>query len=108
MKKDMGFWAAHVAAIQGEAISASAYAKRENVSVAALYYWLRKLGGAAEVCDAAKPANAFVQLRVADSAGAGSPAGCTLVLASGMRLEMDALPAPEWIAGLARAAQGVR
>ncbi len=107
MKKDRGFWVAHVAAIEREAIAASTYAKRESVSLAALYYWQRKLRAAAEVCDVAKPAGAFVQMRVADNVGARSPAGCTLVLTSGMRLEMAAIPSPEWLAGLARATRGV-
>ena len=31
MKKDRGFWVAHVAAIEREAIAASTYAKRESV-----------------------------------------------------------------------------
>lgn len=37
-----------------------------------------------------------------------TPAGCTLMLGAGMRLEMATLPTPEWLAALGRAAQGVR
>jgi len=107
MKKDSGFWVAHVTAIEREAIAASVYAKREGVSLAAIYYWQRKLRATAEVRDVAKSTGNFVQLRVAESVGARSAAGCTLVLASGMRLEMGALPSPEWLAGLARAVRGV-
>lgn len=106
MKRDLQFWSVHVAAIQREGIPANMYAKREGVSLAAIYYWQRKLRATAETTEAAKPAGsgAFVQLRVSECAGVPPrPVGCTLVLASGVRLEMMALPAPEWLADLARA-----
>jgi len=107
MKKDMQYWAEHVAAIEREAIFASVYAKREGLSPAALYYWQRKLRTAAQVGEAAKPVGAFVQLRVSERSDARSGAACTLVLASGVRLEMASLPAPEWLAGVARATRGM-
>jgi hypothetical protein len=103
MVVDKQFWAEHVAAIERERISANAYAKRESISVAAIYYWQRKLRAAA--ADVSTPARSFVQLRVAE-AGPHSKQGCTLVLASGMRLEMGFLPSPEWLAGLVRATPG--
>jgi hypothetical protein len=106
MKKGKQFWATHVAAIEREAISANAYARRESLSVVAIYYWQRKLRAKAEVNDAAKAAGAFVQLRVADNVDLHGAANCTLVLASGMRLEMVGLPAPEWLAGFWRATRG--
>ena len=40
------FWESHVAAATLETISASEYARRHNISVAALYYWQRKLKSA--------------------------------------------------------------
>jgi transposase-like protein len=105
MKKDGQVWEAHLAAIEREAISVSAYAEREGVSAAAIYYWRQKLRGPAKV---SKPApGAFVQLRVAERSGVSS-GSCTLVLSSVMRLEMSGLPSPEWLASLARAAHGVR
>lgn len=104
MVVDKQFWSGHVAAVEREAISASAYAKREGVSVSAIYYWQRKLRDAA--AGVPTPARSFVQLRVAEN-GTRGQAACTLVLASGMRLEMGALPSPEWLAGLARATLGV-
>lgn len=100
---DKQFWAGHVAAIEREGISASAYARREGVSVAAIYYWQHKLRSAA--AGVSKPARSFVQLCVAES-GPRSQQACTLVLASGMRLEMASLPSPEWLADLVRAAPG--
>jgi hypothetical protein len=107
MKKDEQVWEAHVAAIEREAISVSAYAEREGLSAAAIYYWRQKLRGPVKVAKPAPTPSAFVQLRVAEPAGVVG-GGCALVLSSGMRLEMAALPSPEWLASLARAAHGVR
>lgn len=110
MKKIMGlaFWQKHVAAAKLEEGSASAYAKRHGISAKSLYYWRRKLNlpteSRSDVCQASQ----FVALRVADKVTWQRSSNYTLVLASGMRLEMAALPAPEWLANLAHAVQGVR
>ncbi len=101
------FWKEHVAAAKLEGISGSAYAKRHGISVTALYYWQRKLNGTTGVSEAT-PTSKFVALHVADAVGAPRSAGCTLIVGSGMRLEMSALPEPEWLAALGRAAQGAR
>ena len=103
MKRGTEFWAAHVAAVKLEAISASEYARRHGLSVAALYYWQRKLKSNAEKSEAGQ-ASKFVALHVA----AERPNLCTLVLPSGLHLEMSALPAPEWLAALGRALPGAR
>lgn len=103
METGIDFWAPHVEAIKHEAVSSSAYAKRHGLSVAAVYYWQRKLRAAP-----ASRGSKFVALNVADAAGNTRSGPCTLVLASGMRLEMSTLPAPEWLAALGRAAQGAR
>lgn len=52
MKMGSEFWAAHVAAVKLETISASEYARRHGLSVAALYYWQRKLKSNAEMSEA--------------------------------------------------------
>jgi len=94
MKNRTEFWTAHVAAVKREAISASAYARRHGLSIAALYYWQRKQKSNVEISDASK----FVALRVMEQRSCL----CTLVLPSGLHLEMSALPAPEWLATLSR------
>jgi len=71
--------------------------------VAALYYWQRKLKANTGVSEAGQESK-FVALRVA--AQRSSP--CTLVLPSGLHLEMSALPTPEWLAALGRAMPGAR
>lgn len=103
MKMGAEFWAAHVTTAKLEAISASEYARRHGLSVAALYYWQRKLKSNIEASDAGQGSK-FVELRVA----AQRPNPCTLVLPSGLHLEMSALPAPEWLAALGRALPGAR
>ena len=101
MKMGAEFWVAHVAAVRLEAIPASEYARRHGLSVAALYYWQRKLKLNIEAGKAGQDSK-FVALRVADQ----RPCPCTLVLPSGLHLEMSALPAPEWLAALGCALPG--
>jgi hypothetical protein len=93
------YWVAHVAAVKLEAVSASEYASRHGLSVTALYYWQRKLKA-----NEGGQESKFVALCVA----AQRPSPCTLVLPSGLHLEMSALPAPEWLAALGRALPGSR
>ena len=108
MKHGSAFWMAHLTAIKREAISMSAYAKRHRIAVKRLYYWQRKLKAAAAPPIRTSQPNAFVALRVAEPVTGYGPTRCTLVLESGMRLEMSALPAPAWLAAVGRAAQEAR
>jgi transposase-like protein len=101
------FWVAHVDAVKLETISAREYARRHGLSVAALYYWQRKLKSNAEAGEAGH-ASKFVALRVADAAAVRRSCLCTLVLPQGMHLEMSALPAPGWLADLGLAMRGAR
>src|SRR5450830_1023859 len=43
MKNGRNYWAGHVEAIKSLGVSTSAYARQHGISVAALYYWQRKL-----------------------------------------------------------------
>ena len=107
MRMKREFWLAHVAAIKQEGISTAAYAKRHGLAAKSLYYWQRKLRIATPATSRASNGSAFVALRVAESAVVRQPhAVCTLMLASGLRLEMTTLPATEWLAALGRAVQG--
>jgi len=117
MKMGTEFWEGHVAAAKRETISASEYARRHGISVAALYYWQHKCRDTAVVLSskASKLArqthnSPFVALHVLDQVNTPS-CRCTLVLPSELRLEMSALPEPSWLIALMRAAQsssGVR
>jgi len=79
------------------------------LALASLYYWRRKLKLAAAVCDSASgPANKFVALRVVDAAAVAATNPCTLVLRSGLRLELAALPSPAWLVAFEQARAGAR
>jgi transposase-like protein len=100
-------WLAHVAAIRQEGISTAAYAKRHGLAAKSLYNWQRKLRIATPATSRASNGSTFIALRVAEPVVAPQPhAMCTLMLAPGLRLEMAALPATQWLAALARALQG--
>ena len=102
---DQQFWMNHVAELEREATSASAYARREGISVAAIYYWQRKSKKLA--AGPSKPCSSFVQVRVAE--GESAPhTPCVLILPSAIRLEIAALPSPEWLVSLLHAMSGVR
>jgi len=115
MKKEKHDWSGHVAAIKTQGISTRAYARQYGLALSSLYYWQRKLQPTSTGHAKVKPVAAntqvgkFVALRVSTSAcEVARPATeCTLVLAGGMRLEMTALPDPQWLAALGRCTHGV-
>jgi len=107
------FWAAHVEAVRLAAVPASDYARQHGLAVKSLYYWRRKLEvtgkhtSSADHAAQPKHASKFVALQVA----VPRQVGCALHFVSGLRLEMSAPPAPEWLAAFERAAHatmGVR
>ena len=113
MKDARNYWSKHIAAIKTQGDSTSAYARRHKISLASLYYWQRKLQSQAaphpvEVA-APKAKSKFIALRVSDAVPDMAPPfwRCTLVLNAGMRLEMSALPDPQWLEAVGRANQVV-
>lgn len=116
MRHGTAYWTAHLAAIKREGISTSAYARRHRIAVKRLYYWQRKLGTAQVAArlppspqrpvDTSNLANAFVALRIAEPVAAVAQDNCTIVLGSGLRLELTALPTPTWLAALDRTLRG--
>ena len=108
MKSTAQFWQQHALAAGRSSDSTSAYAKRHGLALSTLYYWQSKLKAAAPTAEVSRPAAKFVALRVVNAAPTPQPNHCTLALPAGMRLEMSALPTPEWLVALGRAAQGTR
>lgn len=111
------FWSQHLAAIQSQGVSASAYAKQHGLALSSLYYWQRKLRAAAPASGAlsaaattatSKAPGQFITLSIGDRLGQGAHLAmpCTLVLAGGVQLQMSALPDPQWLLALGRSAQG--
>ncbi len=105
MPKGEAYWQSHVAAIKQEGLSASAYAKLHGLAVNRLYYWQRKVAEVASVGTAKQAALSFIALRVESAVGIPAT-NCTLILPSGLRLEMSSLPAPAWLAALSQASRG--
>lgn len=92
------FWRSHVEAMQRSGASASAYAQEHAISDKSLSYWRRKLREADSADTQHTRAADFIALRVPTV----TPSACILVLATGLRLEMPAMPAPQWLAAVAR------
>lgn len=130
MRNARSYWSSHLAAIKTQGASTSAYARRHQLSLACLYYWRSKLqSGLAPpsvpvpvLAIGPKPQSKFVALHLTDAASHAAvdvdvvadvavdvtpPRRCTLVLTAGVRLEMSALPDPQWLAALGRAQQGL-
>ena len=108
MKGDTEFWASHVEACRREDGVASVYAREHGLALASLYYWRRKLALSAEASGGASATAKFVALRVTTATTATADGACTLVLGSGLRLEMAALPSPAWLLALDQAHAGAR
>jgi len=114
MKKAKQYWAGHVAAIKAQGISTIDCAQQHALARSTLYHWQNKLRRAG--AETSKPDKStaptqpskFIALRMSDPQRLvpPTPTNCTLVLPSGMRLEMAALPAPQWLSELGRCAQG--
>ena len=104
MSGDTEFWTSHVEALRREGVAASIYARRHGLALASLYYWRRKFSLAA---DAGAATNKFVALRLVREAPAVAAPACTLLLVSGVRLELTALPSPSWLAAYEQARSGV-
>jgi len=108
MQSGLEFWAPHVAVMEQESVATAVYAKRHGLALHSLYYWRHKIKTAgAQPCGSPDRGNAFVALRVDEPVVAQHPGGCTLTLGAGVRVELPAVPAPEWLAALVRAVQGV-
>jgi transposase-like protein len=102
------FWIAHVTEMKREGISTSVYAKRHDLSVKSLYGWQRKLNVTAGTTASESVRLSFIAVHVAEPVVGQPSCECTLLLGSGMRLEMATLPSPEWLVALGRATEGVR
>lgn len=108
MQMGRQYWMDHLAANKQAGISGAAYAKLHGISVKALYYWQRKLKPSVPSKSDSPGSGNFVALRVAHSPVVRAAVGCTLVMSSGLRLEMSSWPSAEWLVTLARTMQSVR
>lgn len=105
-------WVGHVSALKSSGLSAVAYASEHDVSLKSLYQWRSKLRSVEAGPRVARPvpmerskAQQFVAVRVAPEVLNRSMGICSLVLGSGLRLEMASLPEPDWLLALSRGAR---
>jgi hypothetical protein len=102
------FWMNHVAQQPASGLSPTQYCERHGLERKSFYNWQSKarlLAQRALTMESQARSNAdhpqrFVPVRIAASAiqAAPSSSACTLQLSSGLRLEMAALPPPDWLA----------
>jgi len=107
MAGDTEFWTSHDEACWREGAVASVYARQHGLTLAPLYYWRPKLMPTTVGDGACGTTGKFVALPVADAQASPANGACTLVLGSGLRLEMTALPSPDWLLALEQAHAGV-
>jgi transposase len=105
-------WVGHVAAMKSSGQSPVAYAAEHDLPLRSLYQWRSKLRLLESGPRVARPvpmvrssAQQFVAVRVAPEVINRSMGICSLVLGSGLRLEMASLPEPDWLLAVSRGAR---
>jgi transposase len=96
MSERAEFWSRHLATISAEKISTQAYAEREGLSVASLYYWRKRLNGSRSA-QVSLAAGHFVAVQVHQNE---EQTGCQLHIGSRLQLDLPQLPSPRWLAQL--------
>ena len=109
--KGSEFWTRHVEAASVSGSTLLAYAQEHGVSVHTLRHWRRKLrdeaSGLAAVAIPETRRPSFVALKVA-TPGSVHPRGVALTIGSEIRLHLDELPPPTWLAEISLAMRSAR
>ncbi len=105
------FWEQHIAALRTSGQTSAGYAREHDLSVHALGWWRRKLHrlqptGPTRAVVGAK-ASKFVALKVAEPI-AVRQLGTTMLFVGEVRLQMNELPPPAWLAEVSQALRGAR
>ena len=109
MSTESDFWAQHLEAIANEGIRTKGYADREGLDVSKLYQWRKRLnrnntGSSASVKPAVIPEagsqNSLSQFIRVNAPSSPARFGCQLEFPSSLRLNLSALPDPQWLAAL--------
>ena len=102
MSERAEYWSRHLAAIATEGISTLAYAKREGLAVANLYYWRKRLN-TANSTDSAPSSGRFIAVQWPEH---NEGNGCQLRIGIGVQLNLPQVPSPHWLAALCLALTG--
>ena len=109
--KGAQFWAGHVEAARSAGATLMVYAHEQGLSVHTLRNWRRKLNveppSLSAVAKSEARRSAFVGLKVARPVMSHS-VGVTLTIGSDVRLQMNELPPPAWLAEVSQAMRGAR
>jgi len=103
------WWESHLNTIAREGIDTKAYARREGLPVSSLYYWRRRIKAQSQdqhtlVHNRQPPERQRLFVPVAmDANGGGDASRYVLALGPGLRLELSALPHPQWLAQVSHA-----
>jgi len=105
------FWEPHIAALRLSGQTSAGYAREHDLSVHALGWWRRKLNRSQSTeptrAVVAAKASKFVALKLAEPSGV-RPLGITMLLLGDVRLQMNELPPPAWLAEVSQAMRGAR
>ena len=106
MTKKEQYWSEHLAAVSAENVTTKAYAEREGLSAASLYYWRKRLRQTTSGQSGTGRSTRSKLVPVQVAASSQQRLTCTLTLAPGIHLELAQLPEPQWLASLATASAG--
>ena len=104
MAGGMEFWREHVTAIEQSGWVSSEYARAHGLSISSLYYWRAKFRSMESAADAG---GKFLTVNVMPAQEAARSGACVLTIGA-VRMEMNTLPAPDWLAALATATHRAR
>ena len=96
MSERAEYWSHHLAAIATEGIATQAYAKREGLAAASLYYWRKRLN-TVNSTDSAPSSGRFLAVQLPQH---NEDSGCQLRIGTGVQLHFPQVPSPHWLAAL--------
>ncbi len=100
MGKGVEFWKPHVAASGSGGAEVISYAREHGLNLSTLRWWRSKLRSDAKIAHASS--SRFVAVRVTEAVEHRA-AGVTLRIGDHVRIELAAMPSPQWLAMLGKA-----
>lgn len=112
MSKAKAFWRAHVAASGRSGSRLASYAEEHGLNVGTLRWWRSRLRDEVSASGEDPPppppsssSSRFVAVSVMQRAIEPQPASATVRIGERVRVELTAMPSPQWLAQVARAVQ---
>ncbi len=105
MRRSADFWRGHLVEMARRGCSIAEYAREHGLVEGTLRWWSSKLRG--EVHPKAAASHRFVALQVREAAPP-TTGSVTVRIGPEVRIELPGLPAPQWLAALARSLNEAR